>query len=131
MPIVMELARVIVVEMQEHQIIVLKEVDGERSFPIVIGSKEAEAINRRLRNEPPGRPMTHDLLAGTIEALGGALEGIEINDLREHTFFARLHVRQAGQVVKIDCRPSDAIALSAGSVLPIWVAEHVLNEAGV
>ena len=131
MPIVMELTRVIVVEMQEHQIIVLKEVEGDRSFPIVIGSKEAEAINRRLRGEPVPRPMMHELLENAIDALGGTLEGIEINDLREHTFFARLHVRQQGKTVTIDCRPSDAIALGAGSTLPIWVAEHVLNEAGV
>lgn len=131
MPIPMELARVVIIEMQEHQMIVLREVGGERSFPIVIGTVEAAAIDRRLKGVPPPRPLTHDLLASVIDRLGGTLEAIEINDLQEHTFFARLHVRTNGELVKIDCRPSDAIALGVVGDAPILVAEHVLNEAGV
>ena len=128
--IAMELSRVIIMEMQEHQMIVLREVHGQRSFPIVIGSAEAGAIDRRLKGIVPARPLTHDLLANAIEQLGGTLEAIEINNLQEHTFFARLHVRQQGKLVKIDCRPSDAIALGVVGEVPILVAEHVLNEAG-
>lgn len=131
MPVPMELSRIVIIEMQEHQMIVLKEVGGERSFPIVIGSTEASAIDRRLKGIPAPRPLTHDLLANAIETLGGTLEAIEINDLQEHTFFARLHVRQNGNLLKIDSRPSDAIALGVVGNVPILVADHVLKEAGV
>ena len=125
-----KLNKIIISEMQDQQIIVLKEVDGERKFPIVIGSNEAMAIDRRLKGIATPRPMTHDLLANVIESLGGTMEKIEINDLQEHTFFAKIHIRQNGKSVQIDSRPSDAIALGIASVLPIYVAEHVLSEVG-
>ena len=125
----MALARIILREMQEQQIIVLQEVGGERSFPIVIASAEAYAIDRRLKGIPTPRPLTHDLLAHVIETLGGELEAIEINNLQAHTFFARLHIRQNGKLIKVDSRPSDAIALGIASDVKILVAEHVLNEA--
>jgi uncharacterized protein len=103
-------------------------VDGERKFPIVIGSGEAYAIDRRLKGIPTPRPMTHDLLASVIEQLGGTIDRIEINNLQEHTFFARILIRQNGDVIEIDSRPSDAIALGAATSVPIYVADHVLDE---
>jgi hypothetical protein len=124
----MELNKIIISEMQEQQIIVLKEVDGERKFPIVIGSNEALAIDRRLKGILHPRPLTHDLLASVVEQLGGTIERIEINNLQDHTFFARIHIRQNGQVFKVDSRPSDAIALGVATMVPIYVAEHVLDE---
>jgi hypothetical protein len=127
MSVQMELSKIIISEMQEQQIIVLKEVDGERHFPIVIGQKEAEAIDRRLKGIQMPRPMTHELLASVIEELGGTLEKIEITNLQEHTFFAIIHIRQNGQVLEIDSRPSDAIALGIATSVPIYVAEHVLD----
>jgi bifunctional DNase/RNase len=130
MSVQMELHKIIISELQDQQIIVLKEVDGERKFPIVIGSPEAMAIDRRLKGVPTPRPMTHDLLANVIEAMGGTIEKIEINDLQEHTFFARVHIRQGMQLVPVDSRPSDAIALGIASEVPIFVAEHVLAEVG-
>lgn len=130
MSVQMELHKIIISEMQDQQIIVLREVDGERKFPIVIGNNEAMAIDRRLKGNPTPRPMTHDLLANVIETLGGKMEKIEINDLQEHTFFAKIHIRQNGRMVQIDSRPSDAIALGIASSLPIFVAEHVLAEVG-
>jgi hypothetical protein len=128
MSVQMELHKIIISEMQPEQIIMLKEVDGERKFPIVIGNTEAWAINRRLKGEVPQRPYTHDLLANVIEQLGGKLERIEINNLQDHTFFSRLHVRRNGELIKIDSRPSDAIALGVATMVPIYVAEHVLDE---
>jgi bifunctional DNase/RNase len=122
------LYRIIISEMQDQQIIMLKEVDGERTFPIVIGSGEAYAIDRRLKGVPTPRPLTHDLLANIIEQLGGSIEQIEINDLENHTFFAKIHIRRDGQVLEIDSRPSDAIALGIATTVPIFVAEHVLEE---
>ena len=128
MSIQMELHKIIISEMQDQQIIMLKEVDGERTFPIVIGSTEAMAIDRRLKSIPTPRPMTHDLLASVIEELGGSITQIEINDLENHTFYARIHVRQDGRTIEIDSRPSDAIALGIATSVPIFVAEHVLDE---
>jgi bifunctional DNase/RNase len=128
MPVLMELNKIIISEMQDQQIIVLREVNGERNFAIVIGNPEAMAIDRRLKGIPTPRPLTHELLANVIENLGGQLEHIEINDLANGTFFARLHIRQDGQGIEIDSRPSDAIALGIANSVPIYVSEHVLEE---
>lgn len=130
MPVQMELHRIIISEMQDSQIIVLKEVDGERNFPIVIDSAQAYAIDRRLRGIPAQRPMTHDLLASIIEQLGGVMDHIEINNLENHTFYAKIFIRHQGQVIAVDSRPSDAIALGIATMVPIFVAEHVLEAAG-
>jgi uncharacterized protein len=128
MSVQMELHKIIISEMQDQQFIYLKEVDGERKFAIVIGSSEAFAIDRRLKGIATQRPLTHDLLAAVIEQLGGAVDKIEINNLEGGTFFAKIHIRQDGHVVKIDSRPSDAIALGVATTVPIFVAEHVLDE---
>lgn len=122
------LARIIISEISDQQIIFLRERDGDREFPIVIGDAEAYAIDRRLKGQRRERPLTHDLLADVIEKLHGELEKIVINDLQNHTFYAKLVVRADGEVIEIDSRPSDAIALGAASSTPIFVSEHVLRE---
>jgi uncharacterized protein len=124
----MELKRIIISEIHEQQVITLKEVDGDRSFPIVIGIFEATSIDRRVKGITNPRPLTHDLVANTIDQMGGELQDVYINDLREHTYFAKLRVRQEGELVEIDCRPSDAIALAVTAKVPIYVAEDVLGE---
>jgi uncharacterized protein len=145
MAVRMELARILIRELNDYQIIELREVSvskddsGEemvsqvengRSFPIVIGLPEAQAIERRLKNIQIKRPQTHDLLMNVIEELRATLESITINDLQEHTFFAQLNVRDAsGKLHKIDSRPSDAIALGIASNVPIYVEERVLDSA--
>ena len=128
MPVQMELKRIIISEIHDQQVIVLKEVEGDRSFPIVIGIFEATSIDRRVKGITNPRPLTHDLVANTIESLGGELQDVYINDLREHTYFAKLRVRQEGELIEIDCRPSDAIALAVTAKVPIYVAEDVLGE---
>jgi hypothetical protein len=128
MPVQMELNKIIIREIDDQQIIVLKEVDGEREFSIVIGVPEAYAIDRRLKGIATQRPLTHDLLANIIEEMGGTIEFIEINDLQAHTFFARINIKQNGNMISIDSRPSDAIALGIATTVPIYVAEHVLDE---
>jgi bifunctional DNase/RNase len=127
-PVQMELRRIIMTDTGDQQIIYLKEVDGDREFPIVIGLFEATSINRRVKGERPQRPLTHDLLAQTIEQLGGELHDIYINELREHTYFAKLRIRQDGETIEIDSRPSDAIALAVTVDCPIFVAEDVIDE---
>ncbi len=128
MSVQMELYKIIISEMAEQQIIWLKEVDGERKFPIVIGNPEAMAIDRRLKGHIHPRPLTHDLLANVIEAMGGTIDRIEINNLQDHTFYARIHIRQNGKTLEVDSRPSDAIALGIATSVPIFVAEHVLEQ---
>jgi hypothetical protein len=128
MDVEVELSRIIINEASDQQIIVLKELQGERGFPIVIGIVEIFAIDRRLKGIKPPRPMTHDLLDSVIENLGARIDKIVINDLRNHTFYAQIHLTLDGRTVTIDSRPSDAIALGAGSNIPIYVAEHVLEQ---
>ncbi len=128
MDVRVDLARIIITETSDQQVIVLKERDGERQFPIVIGSYEAFAIDRRLKGVEVPRPLTHDLLANVIESLHGELEKIVVCDLRHGTFFARLIVRHDGELVEIDSRPSDAIALGVAMEVPIFVDENVLRE---
>jgi bifunctional DNase/RNase len=124
----MELNKIIISELLDSQVIWLKEVHGDRQFPIVIGNPEALAIDRRLKGVAMPRPLTHDLLANVIERLGGKLERIEITHLQDHTFFARLFIRQDGQLIEADSRPSDAIALGIANTVPIYVADDVLDE---
>jgi bifunctional DNase/RNase len=126
----MELTRIIISENNEQQIIFLKEVEGERTFPIVIGIFEATSIDRRVKALPAPRPLTHDLLASTIELLGGELQDIFISELRDHTYFAKLRIRHEGELIEVDSRPSDAIAIAVTVDVPIYVSEDVLNEVG-
>src|SRR5436190_11540534 len=125
----MELKRIIINEIHDQQVIMLREVDGERSFPIVIGIFEATSIDRRVRGQQSPRPLTHDLIASAIEQLGGDFQDVYISELREHTYFAKLRIRKDGELVEVDCRPSDAIALAVTAKVPIYVAEDVLEEA--
>ena len=128
MDIEVELSRIIINETSEQQIIVLKELNGQRSFPIVIGIVEIFAIDRRVKGIKPPRPMTHDLLADVIEQMGGVIEKIVVNDLQNHTFYAKIHIKLNGKTVTIDSRPSDAIALSVATNAKIYVAEHVFDR---
>lgn len=125
----MDLARTIIVETSDSQVIILKEREGERHLPILIGMTEALAIDRRLKGLQTPRPMTHDLLSNLLEELGCELEQIVISDLRDHTFFATLIIRQNGQLIEVDSRPSDAIAIGVAQGTPIFVESHVLEEA--
>jgi bifunctional DNase/RNase len=124
----MELKRIIISEVHDQQVIMLKEVEGDRSFPIVIGIFEATSIDRRIRRTPSPRPLTHDLITSVIDGLGGELQDIFISDLRDHTYFAKLRIRMNGEIVEVDSRPSDAIALAVTARVPIYVAEDVLGE---
>ena len=132
MSIKMELCRVLIRETDDTHVVELREAevpeDDARVFPIVIGLTEAAAIERRLMGQQPPRPQTHELLDAVIGELGFELDRIEIVDLRDHTFFARIYLRNGSEMRDIDARPSDAIALGAATDTPIYVAEHVLDE---
>jgi bifunctional DNase/RNase len=111
--------------------ILLKELEQERQLPIFIHATEAEAIAAELEGYRPPRPLTHDLLKNAIEALDGELQYILVNDLRDNIFFAVLHIVQDGREVDVDARPSDSIALAVRARVPIYVAEEVMEAAGV
>ena len=125
------LSRLLISENSDQQVIWLSEIDGERSFPIVIGIVEAAAIDRNLKSLRSPRPLTHDLLARCILELGAYLERVEIVALREETFYAQIVVfrEEENDPVELDCRPSDAIALAIGAERPIFVDESVLVAA--
>ncbi|TWU40506.1 bifunctional nuclease family protein [Novipirellula artificiosorum] len=133
MPVKMQLARIIISELTENQVIYLQEENGEREFPILIGIFEATNIDRRVKEEyTPTRPLTHDLIVHVAEALGAKVESVVISDLNEHTYYAQLNLRKEdGELITIDSRPSDAIAVAVtfSPALPIYVSEQVLDEA--
>ncbi len=131
MPILMQLSRIVINEINEQQIIYLKEVNGSRQFPIVIGIFEASSIDRRARRHKPPRPQTHDLVVNVAEALGAELDSVVITELKEQTYFARLRLKRDGEIIEVDSRPSDAIAVAVtlDPPLPIYVEESVLDDA--
>ena len=128
MPVQMELRRIIINEVDDQQVIVLREVDGERSFPIVIGLFEATSIDRRVRGIATPRPLTHDLIVNAVELLGAEVRDVMINDLKEQTYFAKLRLSKDGELIEIDCRPSDAVAVAVTAKVPLYVSEDVLGE---
>jgi len=123
------LSRIVLRENSDQQYIYLEEKNGTRSFPIVIGFFEAMEIDRKIKERSVVRPLTHDLLRVAIEQLGAKLRGIEICALRENTFFANLVLDHGGETLRIDCRPSDAIALAVAQKAPIAVEEAVIATA--
>ena len=131
MPVEMQLARIIISEINENQVVFLKEVNGTRQFPILIGIFEATSIDRRVKDIQRPRPLTHDLLVGIVETMGGELDSVVISELKEHTYYANLRIRYEGEIIEVDARPSDAIAVAVtcDPPLPIYVEEEVLEEA--
>lgn len=126
----MELARIIISEINDQQVVFLREVDGPRSFPILIGIFEATSIDRRVQGNVPQRPLTHDLIKNVIEQLGGEVQDVVITNLVDHTYFAVIRIRKDGELIEVDSRPSDALALSVhyDPHLPIYVDDEVLGE---
>ncbi|MCA9175071.1 MAG: bifunctional nuclease family protein [Planctomycetales bacterium] len=130
MPVQMQLARIIISEIHEQQVIYLKEIEGDRQFPILIGMCEAKSIDRHVKDTITPRPLTHDLLVNTVEQMGGEFDSIVITELRDRTYFAVLRIQLDDDILEIDARPSDAIAIAVtcDPPLPIFVAEEVLDE---
>lgn len=111
--------------------VLLEDAEERYSLPIYIGLVEANAIAMELEKMSPPRPMTHDLLASVIRSMGGKLLRVEVTELKESTFHARLYIEAGGTVVEVDARPSDSIALALRLEAPIWVHEEVLAGAEV
>lgn len=130
-PVPMQLSRIIISDICDNQVIYLKEIDGDRQFPILIGLFEASSIDRRVKsNAAQSRPLTHDLVVNIAEALGAELESVVISELVDQTYFAHLVLRRGDEQIRVDSRPSDAIAVAVTfqPALPIFVAEEVLDK---
>lgn len=117
----------------QHRIVLLREIDSERQLPIWIGPCEADAITIELQDVKVARPLTQDLLKNVITELGGTISHVLIKELNESVFHARLFINVKGEREprEIDCRPSDAIALAVRAKVPIFIAEEVMDVAGV
>ena len=113
---------------QSVPIIILRDADNQRALPIWVGPVEANAIALQIENVSPARPMTHDLLRNVFEELGAELTRVVIADLRGGTFYAYLELERSGEVLFIDARPSDAIAVSMRARVPIYVDTKVLDQ---
>jgi bifunctional DNase/RNase len=117
--------------LSQHRVVVLKEEGMERYLAIWIGPYEADAITIRLQGVEIARPLTHDLLKQSIEKLGATVSHVFVNDLHDDTFYARVIMDRDGERLELDSRPSDAIALAVRVQAPIFVAESVMERAGV
>jgi len=117
--------------MSEHRVIILKDINTEWYLPIWIGPYEAEAIAIQLQNIEVARPLTHDLLNSVIAEMGGKISHIVVDELHSDTFYASITVNLNGRRLKIDSRPSDAIALAVRANVPIFVEESVMAQAGI
>jgi bifunctional DNase/RNase len=110
-------------------IIILRDEEEKRSLPIWVGIFEANAIALELEKIATPRPMTHDLIKNVLEAVDAKIEKIVVNDLRENTFFALIHLRMGEEEITVDSRPSDAIALALRAGAPIFVDDDVVRRA--
>ena len=120
------------VDLRNHQpVVVLKEESAERYLPVWIGPAEANAIAIKLQGGSEPRPLTHDLICSIIEGLGAKMDSVVIAELRSNTFYAEIILKVDGEELKVDSRPSDALALAVRTLSPIFVEESVLDEAGI
>ncbi len=110
-------------------IVILRDESGERVLPIWVGIFEANAIALQIENVATPRPMTHDLLRNLIQDLKAAVDKIVVCDLKDNTFYALIHLRLGGELVAIDARPSDALALALRVRAPIYVEDSVIDNA--
>ena len=110
-------------------VILLKTAEGERQLPIWIGMTEATSIAAYLKKLVLSRPLTHDIFATMIKELGGVVEQVVINDLKDSTYYAEIIVSQGEKILIIDSRPSDAVALAVRTGAAIFVTEKVLKTA--
>ena len=112
-------------------IVLLKDASDRRALPIYIGQDQAKAIIGALENQPPPRPLTHDLMVNLLEAWELVLERIVIHSLQDNTFYAILTICQGEKKKEVDARPSDAIAIALRTNSPIWVMEEVIADASI
>ena len=129
MQIEMSIKGLMVDPISNMPIIILRDKEGSRTLPIWVGMFEANAIALQIENISTPRPMTHDLLRNVIHDLKASVQKIVVCDLQDSTFYALIYLTLNGEVVAIDSRPSDAIALALRTRAPIYVEEAVIDNA--
>lgn len=112
-------------------IVFLRQDQGEHVLPICIGASEAQSIAAAYNNQNFPRPLSHDLFKSVLERLDCQLEKVQVTELKDGTFYARIFVNNGTAIVDVDSRPSDAIAMALRFGVPIWVNEEVISEAGI
>ena len=117
--------------MSQHRVVILKDVDSNRYLPIWIGPCEADAITVSLQEVEVARPLTHDLLRNVINELGAKVTEIQVSELRDDVFYARIILAVNGKRMEIDTRPSDALALAVRVNATVYVSENVMELASV
>ena len=125
----LELARLVINERSEEQLLTLRERGGPRSFSLSIGLFEAAALQRAIDEEFSPRPLTHELLRGVLTVLDAELSGVTIDDVRDSVFYAKLRIRHGGREHLVDARPTDALTLALQAEVPIHATERVLRLA--
>lgn len=124
-----ELERLIISEIHDHQVVIFREVEGERRLPFALGIFEATAVDYTLKGLTFPRPLTHDSWLATVEALGAKMQAACIHDVREQIYFAELRLDRGGELIRIDVRPSDALTLALKAGAPILIADRLLGPA--
>ena len=117
--------------MNYQRVVILKDKESDRYLPIWIGPAEADAIAVKLQDLSVPRPLTHDLLVTVLEALGGAVKHILVDNLENDTFYAKIAIEVGGETKEIDSRPSDAMALAVRTLVPIYATEEVMEKAAI
>ena len=118
--------------MSQHRVVILKDIDSNRYLPIWIGPCEADAITVRLQEVEVARPLTHDLLCNAIAQFGAKVTEVQISELRDDVFYARIILRlTTGKTMEVDARPSDAIAVAVRTQVKVFVADPVMKQAAV
>ena len=115
----------------QSYVVILQEKGGQRLLPIWIGQPEAESIVMQMHNVKRVRPLTHDLCKSLILGLGGALQKVHITRVEKNTYYAELHISRNGDVVQVDARPSDSIAIALRLSAPIYAAESLLSDVQI
>ena len=129
MDILMTISGLTVDPLAKSPIVILKEVDGDKTLPIWIGLLEATAIASELEGIKFSRPMTHDLLNNLLDMVTIEVTKIEVCDLRDSTYYALIHFKQGDKEMSIDARPSDALAIALRVKAPIFVDEEIINKS--
>jgi bifunctional DNase/RNase len=121
---------IVISEIDDHQVVYLREVDGDRYFPLQIGIFEVTALDRRVKGYPSPRPLTHDAMASVIREMGGELEDVLVDrvDRQNRIYYAQSRIRQNGALTTVDMRPSDAFILAVTCQRPILLAKEVLDS---
>lgn len=113
----------------KQNVVFLKEIGGERVLPICVGPSEGLAIALGMTQTSYKRPLTHDLMKNLIEVFEGEVKKVVVNDIQDNTYYARIYIKRNIDIIEIDARPSDSIALALRSKSPIYISEEVFKKA--